>query len=101
MDGESIGLEGANSDAVVIHFSDHFPVIGTACGVVAPSAADWTYVDCPACIEMRAAYREVDDERHGPNSSSWRAAPSTKSAARRREPLSDSHAQPRFEVTAA
>jgi hypothetical protein len=82
--GEGIGFEGESSHGVVIHYSDVFPVVRCACGTKAPSTAHWDYVDCPACIELRPAYREVEDERAGPKHSSWTTAASMKSAAKRR-----------------
>ncbi len=48
----SQGIEqrgGVTHDA--IHFSAAFPVVHTACGIKAPSAALWRYVDCEACLE--------------------------------------------------
>jgi hypothetical protein len=54
----------------VIHFSDRFPVVRTACGVLGPSAALWRYVDCEACLEagpddprIRARLAQVRAER--------------------------------------
>jgi hypothetical protein len=34
-----------------IHFSDRFPVVKAACGKVGPSAAQWRFVTCEACLE--------------------------------------------------
>jgi hypothetical protein len=76
---EGIGM-GKGDDgfdhSVVIHWSDRFPVVATACDVRAPSTDDWSLVSCAACIEMRVAFREVEDERAGPRSSSWNPAAS-------------------------
>lgn len=42
----------------VVHFSDRFPVVATACGRVGPAVALWRYVDCLACLD-----RAPDDPR--------------------------------------
>jgi hypothetical protein len=46
-----------------IHYSDRFPVERTACGKDEPATNVWQYVTCPACIELRVAYRELGPER--------------------------------------
>ena len=48
MDGE-----GATAHGVVVHYSRRFPVILTACGIVAPSTSHWQFVTCPQCLEYR------------------------------------------------
>ncbi len=57
-----VGIEGEYKNGVVIHFSDRFPVVQTACGKCEPSTSVWEYVSCQACVEMRVAYREVREE---------------------------------------
>jgi hypothetical protein len=34
----------------VIHFSDRFPVVRTACGGEGPATNLWMYTDCVACL---------------------------------------------------
>jgi hypothetical protein len=87
MDGDGIAILGDRgySNATVVHYSDRFPIVATACGLTrAPATDDWAGVDCGVCIELRVSYREVEPERAGPKSSNWTAAPSMKSAVKRR-----------------
>jgi hypothetical protein len=85
--GEGIAMgrgdEGYRNDTV-IHYSERFPVVRTACGTKAPSTGEWRFVSCEICIELRVGLREVEDERHGPIISSARPQPSMMSAAKRR-----------------
>lgn len=63
LESPAVGIEqrgGVQYDEV--HYSDRFPVVRTACGIVAPSANDWRFVSCSLCLELRAAYRELGPE---------------------------------------